>query len=106
MPGPRRLMTTMPAYLIADVRDTWDADALDEYRRRNTDAVANHGGSFVIRGGAHEVLEGDWDTRRIVVIEFPDAGAVRAFWESDEYEAIKPLRRGASTTNVLLVDGV
>jgi hypothetical protein len=33
----------MPAYVIADVRDAWDAEALDEYRRRNTDAVAHHG---------------------------------------------------------------
>ena len=96
----------MPAYVIADVRDAWDAEALDEYRRRNTDAVANHGGSFVVRGGEHEVLEGEWDTRRIVVIEFPDTAAARAWWESDEYEAIKPLRRGASTTNIMLVDGV
>ena len=95
----------MPAYVIADVRDAWDADALDEYRRRNTDAVANHGGRFVVRGGEHEVLEGDWDTRRIVVIEFPDMAAGRAWWASDEYEAIKELRRGASTTNIVLVDG-
>ena len=96
----------MPAYVIADVRDAWDADALDEYRRRNTDAVANHGGRFVVRGGEHEVLEGEWDTKRFVVIEFPDAAAARAWWESDEYEAIKPIRRGASTTNIVLVDGV
>ena len=70
----------MPAYVIADVRDAWDAEALDEYRRRNTDAVANHGGSFVVRGGEHEVLEGEWDTRRIVVIAFPDMAAARAWW--------------------------
>ena len=96
----------MPAYLIADVRDAWDADALDEYRRRNTDAVADHGGRFVVRGGEHELVEGEWDTIRLVVIEFPDMDAARAFWTSDEYEAIKPIRRGASTTNVILVDGV
>ncbi len=96
----------MPAYLIADVRESWDAEALDEYRRRNTDAVASHGGRFVVRGGEHELVEGEWDTIRLVVIEFPDMDAARAFWASDEYEAIKPIRRSASTTNVILVDGV
>jgi uncharacterized protein (DUF1330 family) len=95
----------MPVYVIADVRDAWDADALQEYRRRNTDAVAAAGGRFLIRGGDHELLEGEWDTKRIVLMEFPDREAVRAWWTSDEYEAIKPLRRGASTTNILLVDG-
>ena len=48
----------MPAYVIADVRDVRDQDALVEYRLRNTDAVANHGGRFLIRGGASELLEG------------------------------------------------
>ena len=95
----------MPAYVIADVRDAWDADALDEYRRRNTDAVANHGGRFVVRGGEQEPLEGDWPSKRLVVIEFPDMDAARAWWSSEEYEAIKPLRRGGSTTNIMLVDG-
>jgi uncharacterized protein (DUF1330 family) len=96
----------MAAYVIADVREAWDAEALSEYRRRNTDAVANHGGSFVVRGGDHEVLEGEWDSLRFVVIEFPDAAAARAWWESDEYRPLKELRRGASTTNIVLVDGV
>ena len=95
----------MPAYVIADVRAVRDQDALIEYRRRNTDAVADHGGRFVVRGGEAEVLEGAWDTVRMVVIEFPDAAAARAWWESEEYEAIKPLRRGASDTNIILVEG-
>jgi uncharacterized protein (DUF1330 family) len=92
-------------YVIADVRDTSDADALQEYRRRNTDAVAAAGGRFLIRGGEHELLEGEWATKRIVLMEFPDREAARAWWTSEEYEAIKPLRRGASKTNIILVDG-
>jgi uncharacterized protein (DUF1330 family) len=95
----------MPAYVIADVRDAWDSEALEEYRRRNTDAVAAHGGRFLIRGGEHELLEGEWDTKRIVLMEFPDREAARAWWTSEQYEAIKPIRRGASTTNIVLVAG-
>jgi uncharacterized protein (DUF1330 family) len=95
----------MPAYVIADVRDVRDVEALLEYRRRNTDAVAAHGGRFLVRGGDVDLLEGEWPTRRIVVMEFPDAAAARAWWESDAYEAIKPLRRGASDTNIILVEG-
>jgi uncharacterized protein (DUF1330 family) len=95
----------MPAYVIADVRAVRDQDALIEYRRRNTDAVANHGGRFVVRGGAAEVLEGTWDTLRMVVIEFPDTDAARAWWESEEYAPLKQMRRDASDTNILLVEG-
>jgi uncharacterized protein (DUF1330 family) len=95
----------MPVFVIADVREVRDLETLLEYRRRNTDAVANHGGRFVIRGGESEVLEGDWPTQRIVMIEFPDAGAARAWWESEEYAPLKAMRREASETNIVLVEG-
>ncbi len=95
----------MPAYVIAAVTEARDQDALIEYRRRNTGAVADHGGRFVIRGGESEVLEGDWPTQRIVLIEFPDAAAARTWWESDEYAPLKAMRREASDTNILLVEG-
>ena len=95
----------MPAYVIADVRTVRDQDALVEYRRRNTDAVAHHGGRFLIRGGDSALLEGEWPTRRVVLIEFPDAAAARAWWESAEYAPLKELRRAASDTNILLVEG-
>ena len=96
----------MPAYVIADVRAVRDRDALIEYRRRNTDAVANHRGRFVVRGGEAEVLEGAWETLRMVVIEFPDAAAARAWWESEEYAPLKAMRREASDTNIVLLEGV
>jgi len=96
----------MPAYIIANVIEARDREALAEYRRRNTDAVAAYGGRFLVRGGEQEVMEGDWPGVRLVVIEFDDADAARAWWESDEYAPLKELRRGASKTNILLVDGV
>ena len=96
----------MPAYVIADVRDARDQEALVEYRRGNTDSVARHAGSFVARGGAMELLEGEWDTRRIVIIEFPDMAAARGWYESKDYAPLKALRQSASDTNIILVEGV
>ena len=95
----------MPAYAIAAVSETHDEGALAEYRRRNTESVAAHGGRFVVRGGPVEVLEGAWEPLRIVVMEFPDRAAARAWYESADYQAIAPIRQGASTTDIILVDG-
>ena len=95
----------MPAYVIGDVRAAWDAEALGEYRRRNTDAVARHGGRFIVRGGEIESLEGEWDTRRIIVIEFPDMAAARDWYESEDYAPLRTLRQSASDTNLILVEG-
>jgi uncharacterized protein (DUF1330 family) len=95
----------MPAYVIADVRQALDQEALVEYRRGNTEAVARHGGRFFVRGGEMDLLEGEWDTRRIVVMEFPDMAAARGWYESDDYAPLKALRQSASSTNIILVDG-
>ena len=59
----------MAAYLIVRVRVS-DPDQYDEYKKLTPAAVAAHGGKFVVRGGAHEVLEGPAEDRRMVVLEF------------------------------------
>jgi uncharacterized protein (DUF1330 family) len=96
----------MPAYVIAVVTEAHDHEALAEYRRRNTETVAAHGGRFVVRGGPVEVIEGDLAPLRMVVMEFDDADAARAWYRSDDYQAIAPIRQGASTTEMVLVEGV
>ena len=96
----------MPAYAIAYAGDVRDAAALQEYRRRNTDAVAKHGGRFLVRGGAVEVLEGPWPWERCVVMEFADAATARGWYESDDYAPLKTMRQAASSTQLILVEGV
>jgi uncharacterized protein (DUF1330 family) len=96
----------MSTYVIASVSKAWDADKLAEYRRRNTDVVVAHGGRFIARGGAHETLEGDWSPVRLVIMEFPNTDAAHAWYESDDYQALRELRRSASDTEIVMVEGV
>jgi uncharacterized protein (DUF1330 family) len=95
----------MPAYVIAAVNDAWDQEKLAEYRERNTDVVAEHGGRFVARGGAQELLEGEWEPKRIVIIEFPDMDAARNWYHCDAYAPLRELRRSASVTDIVVVEG-
>ena len=81
-------------------------EQLAEYRERNTDAVARHGGRFIVRGGPHETLEGKWAPVRLVIMEFPDMDAARAWYESDEYAPLRELRQSASDTDIVVVSGV
>ena len=96
----------MPAYVIASVTDARDAEKLAEYRRGNTEVVAAHGGRFVVRGGEQETLEGEWRPVRLVIMEFPDMDAARAWYGSDEYARLRELRQSASDTDIVLVAGV
>ena len=96
----------MPAYVIAAVTAARDQEKLVEYRERNTEAVARHGGRFLARGGRQETLEGDWSPLRLVIMEFPDAAAARGWYESDDYAPLRELRQSASDTDIVLVEGV
>jgi uncharacterized protein (DUF1330 family) len=95
----------MPAYLIADV-EVHDPDAYARYRELSGASVARHGGRWVVRGGEHETIEGDWEPGRLVVIEFDDIEAARAWWNSDDYREAAEVRRSASVGKFVLVEGV
>jgi uncharacterized protein (DUF1330 family) len=94
----------VPAYVIADVEVT-DPDAYGGYTAGVPASIARFGGRFLVRGGEAERLEGDWEPARVVVIEFPDRAALRAWWDSEEYRQLAELRRAASRGSLLAVDG-
>ena len=69
-------------------------------------SVARHGGRFLARGGALDVLEGDWEPERLVVIEFASTEAARAWFDSDDYREARAVREGAGNWRMVVVDGV
>jgi uncharacterized protein (DUF1330 family) len=95
----------MPAYVLADVTVT-DPPAMEEYRKQVPATLAKYGGRFLVRGGAHQTVEGDWKPARLVVIEFPSLADAQRWYDSEEYRGPKALRMRAGRTNVLIVDGV
>jgi uncharacterized protein (DUF1330 family) len=95
----------MAAYVIATVEVT-DPDAYAEYRARVLPTIERHGGRFLVRGGASEILEGSWQPSRVVVLEFPDAEAARRWYGSEDYAPLVELRQRASVGHLLLVEGV
>ena len=95
----------MPAYVIGDV-EVLDPETYAEYRAGTPGSLAPYGGRFVARGGAVSALEGDWDPKRIVIIEFPDPESARAWYESEDYQRIAKIRRTASKGSLILVEGV
>jgi uncharacterized protein (DUF1330 family) len=95
----------MAAYVIAQVEVT-DAQTFEQYRREVPATLAPFGGRFIVRGGDSVTLEGDWQPKRLVVLEFPDRAAAKAWWDSEVYAAPKALRQRSARTQLLIVDGV
>ncbi|MBS0478385.1 MAG: DUF1330 domain-containing protein [Proteobacteria bacterium] len=95
----------MPAYMIVTAR-IGDRDAFIEgYGAAATKLVERFGGKYVMRGPGAELLEGDFgDGASIVISEWPDKAAARAFWDSPDYAEAKKLREGVAECQVLLIE--
>lgn len=95
----------MAAYIIGRIEVT-DPEAYKEYIAKVPDTVQRHGGRYLVRGGASEVLEGSMPDRRTVCLEFTDREAALGWYNSPEYLPLRELRHAASIGDLFVVDGV
>lgn len=95
----------MSAYIIVDIHIT-DPHAYDGYKRDAAPTVGMYDGRYIVRGGKVQVLEGNPDPERVVVLEFPDRDRALAWWNSPEYAPFKKVRHAAARSTMLLVVGV
>lgn len=95
----------MPAYIIANV-DITDPAGYEAYRPLVFKSVTDNGGKFKVRGGPVEVLEGKWQPKRLIVLEFESMQAARDWYNSDSYAPAKAIRQRTAVTDVVLVEGL
>ncbi len=93
----------MTAYLIMQITVA-DEEQWLEYRHAVVPLIMDFSGAHITKGGI-ETLEGCDGGERVAMFEFPSMEAIRAFWDSPRYGAMKELRRGAATLNVWAVPG-
>ncbi|MBT3808482.1 MAG: DUF1330 domain-containing protein [Rhodospirillaceae bacterium] len=94
----------MTAYLFATV-DVDDADGYENYKSTAPALIEKHGGRYIVRGGANDVVEGTWPSGRIVVLEFPDFASANAFADDPDYAPIAAIRHATATSHVWIVEG-
>ena len=82
-----------------------DPAAYEAYRTKVPDIIAAHGGRILVRGGDPQPLDGVIPQRRRVIVEFDSPDAVKAFYNSDAYQAVRPIRLNASDGFVCLLTG-
>ena len=95
----------MAAYVIVDV-EVKDISTYQEYIKVVPPTIAAHGGKFLVRGGKAENLEGPWDPKRVVIVEFDSVERAKKWWSSEEYSLPKRLRQSASVSRMIVVEGV
>ena len=95
----------MTGYVITDVEIT-DADRYAEFLQKVTGTVESFGGKFVARGGAIDVVEGDWNPNRIALLEFDSVERAKEWLSSPEYNELNELRTSSSNINMVVFEGV
>jgi uncharacterized protein (DUF1330 family) len=95
----------MAAYVIFDVEIT-DLAQYQEFMEGVKPALEEAGARYLVRGGSHTVHEGDWQPRRIVLIEFPTIAAWEAFYNGSTYRRLKSIRDACSSARLVSVAGL
>lgn len=95
----------MAAYLYGNI-EIHDPVLYEQYRAIVPAMISAHGGRYLVRGGAVDVLEGDDKVSRQVILEFPDMDSLRAFYYSPEYTSAKGIRQKAATGTLVAIEGM
>lgn len=90
------------AFWIAHVTVT-DEEAYKKYAAIATEAIAEHGGVFLARGGPYIQKEGREHARNVVA-RFPSLEAANACYESARYQEALSHAKGASERDLVLVE--
>lgn len=94
----------MPGYLLMHA-DVTDPDGYEKYKDAVAQAIAAHGGRYLVRGGASAGLEGEFGSR-VVLVEFSSYERALAFYDSDAYRSAREIRHRCAHASLLAMDGL
>lgn len=93
------------AYYIAEFEPTVPG-AIRPYSERVESTLKPFGGRFIVRSGTLDALEGAAPKGVVVIIEFDSLERARAWYRSEAYEELKPIRHRAGNSRVYIAEGV
>jgi len=95
----------MPAFVVVTI-EIHDPDTYKRYMELAPASIGVYGGKYLTRGGAVEVLEGEWPARRFVILEFPSMEQAKRWHGSPEYAPALAVRRSCASATMLLAEGL
>ena len=93
----------MSAFVLVEV-NIQDPVVYEEYKKLTPVSVEAYGGKLVIRGNPVQVMEGEWNYDRMVLLEFPTKEIAIEWYNSKEYQKAKKIREKAASANFFIVD--
>ena len=81
-----------------------DPDKFGVYAKGVPPTLQPFNGELSLRGKVGRVLAGNHDQKIVALLKFPDLENVHAWYESDAYQALIPLRDEAADVTVISYD--
>jgi len=94
----------MNGYIIVQI-NVKNSENYKEYLQYVTPIASKYGGEYIVRAGNFEIMEGEWNHKRNVVIKFPSVEKAREFYNSDEYKPVRKIRIENSECNLIIIEG-
>lgn len=95
----------MKGYWIAIYKKIESQENLGDYGKKATQAIIDHGGRPLVRGGKYKTLEGN-NIPRTVIWEFPSYDSAIKCYNSKEYQDAWSLAQSTTTRDLEIVEGV
>ena len=94
-----------PVYFVAQIQvDDWDK-FIGEYGMSTLPTLMQADAKILVGGPGAEIVEGDWSGNHTVVLEFASREAFEGWYNSPEYEALRPVRyQHTSMNNIVVAD--
>jgi uncharacterized protein (DUF1330 family) len=100
--APVSAATAQPgAYYLSEFEVT-DAEGIRPYSAAVESTFRAYGGRYVVRGGQVTSLEGA-PTQRIIMIAFPSMERAQAWYNSEAYRALRPIRQRSANSRVFIL---
>jgi Uncharacterized conserved protein len=94
----------MTAYIISRVSIS-DQPAMTGYMADAPASVFAYGGEYLVRTGDITAIEGEASCERVVVVKFPSKEQALAWYNSEEYRALRDIRWKSADAHIILVPG-
>ena len=82
-----------------------DPEVFKKYPELSEKIISKFGGKYLFRGGEFEVLEGSWDFKRNVLLEFENISKAQEWYNSSEYQEALKIRLNSATSNLIIIEG-
>lgn len=95
-----------PAFFVANIEQVTDPVTMAAYRAEADKTEAPFGGKFLARGTPQAVDSSPLPKGNILIIEFPSMKALKDWWNSPAYSALRPLRERSAVGRFYAIEGI